>query len=49
MIKNKLKRIIKHENKKIESEGFFEWEFDNWNQLSGIESSTEFKIGKYKW
>jgi len=37
------------ENKKIENDEFYEWKIENWDQLSFVEHSPEFTIGKYRW
>jgi len=44
-----LRRKIIDEDKEIESEGFYEWEIENWDNLSDKEFSPIFNIADRKW
>ncbi|ORY63607.1 hypothetical protein LY90DRAFT_505263 [Neocallimastix californiae] len=45
--KDELKKIF-HENRNLESEGFLEWNIDDWNQLKRGEFSPKFNFKKIK-
>ena len=45
----KLESIIDNEEFEILNKGYYEWKIKNWQQLSKKSSSTQFKIGNYKW
>ncbi|ORX45363.1 hypothetical protein BCR36DRAFT_116834 [Piromyces finnis] len=47
-----LKSLIKYDKRKtnkIISEGYYEWEIENWNKIEDIKYGPEFLIGKFKW
>jgi len=46
---NILKNITNNENMAVKNDGFYEWNIDNWNELSNKYYSPEFDIGNYKW
>jgi len=45
----KIKNSVDNEQRIFESDGFFEWKIEDWNQLSIVEISSKFTIGNLKW
>jgi len=44
-----LRHALRNKNNEVESEGFYEWKIENWNELANIEKSPEFTVGDNKW
>lgn len=47
--KEELSHALHNRNNEVDSEGFFEWKIENWNELANIERSQEFIVGDNKW
>jgi len=47
--KDLIKNSVENEEHIFESDGFFEWKIEGWNNLSNVESTPEFTIGNHTW